>query len=621
MLWIHEGSTLNDAGTLLGTSYVDLREDGGRTAIPALVKGCRREHALEDGDTVLVSKPARFREFGEGLIRDEQEGFANEKSVTVVDETPAEGARRRAIADQNEAQELLDTSIRSVRSETRTTRNRGTRSIAYGKEWWVYCTSIMAEEKERESWRATLDDAYDHVSVIGQPAKFAQAQCHMVADQIGPQGKGGWSTGTNVGGESVRTKHKSQWVLHGPVVYTDQLYDLLARQEDEVHRLAAMLFAKSTEYAAQREYRFAIMNEGAGEETLLLKFSGMMRDALRPTEGGLIRPKPAAPDSGGENGSRTSSGITMSTTPRYKRSTVTKRQAEWEERRRDTKTGDGKLLSSDSERRESVKETIMTHDLEADGDEVSAGAFSEEDKVEASLEGSTPELVHLAQEDERSDNDEDAVKEIAGAENERTDPHGWHTLPVVHRGTGRVYRSFQEMFEDPGAPISPAEGTWKESACSPQEIVKTYGAVESLAMRIGRVKIENRKDAASACWHAMQCIRNIYARMGDIVDSLWIDRERFAVIRIKDSEKLGATGRIVISPGGSYAYSLRLPNREVAGYGGEEWGTMFFPPGGPEDSFEEFGSPRKQSDSEATASETGDDGSGAGMQGTGTAVE
>ena len=66
---------------------------------------------------------------------------------------------------------------------------------------------------------------------------------------------------------------------------------------------------------------------------------------------------------------------------------------------------------------------------------------------------------------------------------------------------------------------------------------------------------------------------------------------------------------------------LRLPNREVAGYGGEEWGTMFFPPGGPEDSFEEFGWPRKQSDSEATASETGDDGSGAGMQGTGTAVE
>ena len=79
MLWINEGRVLNDSGALITTSYVDLREDGSRTAIPALIKGCRREHALEDGDAVLVSKPERFREFGEGLIRDEQEGFANGK--------------------------------------------------------------------------------------------------------------------------------------------------------------------------------------------------------------------------------------------------------------------------------------------------------------------------------------------------------------------------------------------------------------------------------------------------------------------------------------------------------------------------------------------------------------
>ena len=78
MLWINEGFILDDAGNLIGTSYIDLREDGSRTSIPALVKGCKREHALEDGETVLVSKPERFREFGEALIRDEQEGFAKD---------------------------------------------------------------------------------------------------------------------------------------------------------------------------------------------------------------------------------------------------------------------------------------------------------------------------------------------------------------------------------------------------------------------------------------------------------------------------------------------------------------------------------------------------------------
>ena len=49
----------------------------------------------------------------------------------------------------------------------------------------------------------------------------------------------------------------------------------------------------------------------------------------------------------------------------------------------------------------------------------------------------------------------------------------------------------------------------------------------------------------------------IYARLGDTVDSVWIERERFVVIRIKDSEALKATGRIVIAPSGVYAYCFK----------------------------------------------------------------
>ena len=62
MALITEGSVLDDAGNLITTTYIDLRDEGERTAIPALARGCRREHALEDGETVLISKPARFRE-------------------------------------------------------------------------------------------------------------------------------------------------------------------------------------------------------------------------------------------------------------------------------------------------------------------------------------------------------------------------------------------------------------------------------------------------------------------------------------------------------------------------------------------------------------------------------
>ena len=83
MVFISEGYMLDDSGNLIVTTFIDLREEGERTAIPALVKGCRREHALEDGETIFISKPARFREYGEELILDVQEGLAKEESVIV----------------------------------------------------------------------------------------------------------------------------------------------------------------------------------------------------------------------------------------------------------------------------------------------------------------------------------------------------------------------------------------------------------------------------------------------------------------------------------------------------------------------------------------------------------
>ena len=88
MLWINEGGVLDDARNLITTRYIDLRDKDNRTVIPALVKECKREHALEDGETVLISKPARFREYGEVLIRDEQEGFAKEESTVTDSGTP-----------------------------------------------------------------------------------------------------------------------------------------------------------------------------------------------------------------------------------------------------------------------------------------------------------------------------------------------------------------------------------------------------------------------------------------------------------------------------------------------------------------------------------------------------
>ena len=179
-------------------------------------------------------------------------------------------------------------------------------------------------------------------------------------------------------------------------------------------------------------------------------------------------------------------------------------------------------------------------------------------------------------------------------------------IPVVHRGSGRTYKSFEEMFDDPSAPMSPSTKTWEVSACNPQEIVKSYGAVATLAMKITRVAVEHRQEAASACWHALQCINHIYARLGDIVDSVWIERDRFVVIHIKDSEELKATGRIVIGPSGGYAYCFKSSKSENLGYSEGVLGELFFPLGKDVETFESFGWPGKPQDTLPVDEETRD---------------
>ena len=607
MLWINEGFVMDDRGNILTTIYIDLREKEERTVIQGLVKGCKREHALEDAETLLVSKPERFRDYGVALIRDEQEGFAQEEQVTMEAETPEEAAKRRATTDLNDALQLVGSSIKSVHRVEFSQRKTQKESFSYGKDWWIFCASIRPGEDEWDTWRSSLDEDYDHVSEIGQPAKFAQALARMVTEQIGPLGKDAWHTGTSDGKAGAKTKHKNQWVIHGPVVYTDRLYELLTGEEDEVRRMAACLFAKPVSHAKQREYRFAVLNGGASEETVLLKISGMMRDALAQTTEGLVRPTPASTETVGKDGTLLPRPVKGSEKQEYKRATVKERKEEREERRLETRNSEGQVLSSDVKRREIVEERVATKDLETDD-----AGIRELRRVEERDEAAR-QLPPLKTEQEQMktdcENDDDAVvKELALEERDWNDENGRDecVIPVVHRGSGRRFKSFGEMLEDPTAPMSPYAKTWEASACSPEEIAKSYGAVATLALKITRVAVEHRQDAASACWHALQCINHIYARLGDIVDSVWIERDRFVVIHIKDSEELKATGRIVINPSGGYAYCFKSSKSEKMGYCEGHLGELFFPLSNHVETFESLGWPGKTEDAKLPDDEKGD---------------
>ena len=593
--WVDEGSALTDAGHLIITTYVDLRKPDDRLPITSLVRGCERRYALEHCETVLISKPARFQQHGEELVLDPQEGLAKEESVTQTQETPAEISREKAAADLEEAVELLYPQTGILHKETRTNTNTDTniQTITYAKEWWIFCTAIKPDD-DLEKWRNTLPPKYDHISEIGQPAAFAQALARMVADQIGPRGEGSIRN-TTEGAETEPSKYKTQWVFHGPVVYVDNVYETLAGLTDNRARMTASIFTKSKKYEAQREYRFAVLNWGAEEETVTIQISGMMKDALKQTQHGLVRSapvplNPAATDKGGS-----SQEEAKPPTPTHWQSTSRHRSTERKEWRWETKGPDGQMLSSNREVSESAQEQTVTQRLDPAQGNYRDDEHRYENDGQTAPSSTVPPNWNGTETLQTAECDEEAVKELARQEFEWEDDTGEQeefSLPV-HTATGRVYKSFEEMLNDPTYPMSPITEPWLEEACTAEEMIKTYRVVAALNMKMHDVGEEFRQDIASAGWYAMLCIRNIYSQIGDIVSKVWIERERFIVIQLKSSEGLDATGRIAIAPSGAYAYTLQLPTTTTLTYGGLEWGTTFFPLGRAIESFEQHGWPKK----------------------------
>ena len=573
---------------MITTAYVDLRAPEDRKNIRTLIKGCHRQHALEDGDTILVSPVRRFRKEGENLIRDEQEGLATMVGPEIVEpETPEEAFKRRRLADVDDAVKLLDSWVRVAHQRASCHVRQSSGRVSFGSEWWIFSTAIKPEtDEEWAAWRAALDPAYDHVSEIGQPAKFAEALGRMVTEQLGPQGKDGWWRGSigRVVGVAPKTKRPTQWIVHGPVVYSDRLYETLTQDADETTKIAASMFTKSKTHAAQREYRFAILRDGAVAKEVLLTISGMMRDALQPGRSALVRPAPQSTEA---------TVYTEDSELRGRHATATRRTTRRETMRSERRGADGTLLSSESAEREDVRERTVTWDEGVENQEANGtaalgwkpdeGRGEHADYRERCPDGAAPDPGTM---------DEDAIKEIAFAkEGER---YGGEVS--ASRGTGHVGGSleqmFQRMLDDPARPMPASSEPWAEAALSREEVLLIYRWIATLTHKVTRVSIENREAASSACWHAIQCIRNIHVRLGDLVDSVSIERERFVILRLKSSGGAKAAGRIVVAPSGAYAYSFKEQDSGKVGHSEGVAGKMFFPLGD-EDAFESFGWPVK----------------------------
>ena len=278
-----EGPHIDHFGNLIFPIYVDFRLPSDREPVTQLVKGCRSEHAIESSRTVLISKPSRFRDLGENLIRDPGEAYASKKVTnyeTVDDPEHLANVRRRDQA-KNRAHELIGSPIRTSTTGVRRTGSV-TRSFTHGRNGWIFCASIEpSTAQEWKLWRGTLQGDYDHVSFIQRPREFARALATMVAEQLGPQGKTEPLTHSFNGKPTLRTQHSTQTLYHGPVIYVDDVYALIAAATSDLESMLLPLFAKATKYRDMREYRFAIMADTEPpEEKELLTVSAAMVESM-----------------------------------------------------------------------------------------------------------------------------------------------------------------------------------------------------------------------------------------------------------------------------------------------------------------------------------------------------
>ena len=320
----------------------------------------------------------------------------------------------------------------------------------------------------------------------------------MVAEQIGPTGEEGSFNSATGGTETEKTKHKTQWVMHGPVVYTDSPYATLDGITDSSYRMAALMFTKGKDHAAQKEYRFVVLSDGPVEETVILKISGMMRDSLKQTEHGLVRHARVPLKSGAREETEPPQGQNEEAKPIVKQITMRESYAEREEWKWETRGPDGQVLSSDGGLSESVRERTLTQRQEPEGDEIQKPTDNGQDRYKTGEAFSSPDPLDATGDMDGEQNDEDVVRELALDEfqwDEKNAEDDELAIPI-RTVTGRVYKSFEEMMSDPTYPMSPMGKIWQEDANTPDEITKTYRAIDVLDMKMKDVEEQYRQDIA-----------------------------------------------------------------------------------------------------------------------------
>ena len=268
----------------------------GQASVPVLVKGCESRFSIEHCGTIRLCTPGYYREDGESLIWDIQEGVMSaspaiqerwlphhvrdsdfgDPSVEERWDDPVDMQEQEIIAlDMARRLPIAEAMGRITTTRLKVTESKQS-SLIYGDSCLIWCCSIKPRNaSESSSWRESLEPSYDHVFEISDPHMFAQALGAMAFQQKGVQG-------STVSFRNPQTGDTADCpglpVVYGPVVYVDDRQTYIEESSSDVEFIMRSIFTKTSEHLHQREFRFAILTDQALEaDTLDLEISPEMR--------------------------------------------------------------------------------------------------------------------------------------------------------------------------------------------------------------------------------------------------------------------------------------------------------------------------------------------------------
>ena len=282
----------DDSGNTVVVWRFDARPPADRVPAPTLVKCGRRVHTVRRLRTIRVSKPAHFRKYGEGLVRDPSEGAASTSVTTErrIDD-PQDLRENQAFHDEvGRCAQSIGETIQLTANGSKTTKKRTSR-ILFGRNCWIYSTAIepTSDEQWDRLWES-LEPAYDHVDYIYRPSQFAWSLGLMVVEQLGARCRDQTLT-HSFGDQSVETRSRGQLIVHGPVIYVADPFLVIDSPRTDMERMLLPIFVKHDRFAGHREYRFVIWTEEEPPERVVdLRVSCAMLGALDNKRSGPPRP-------------------------------------------------------------------------------------------------------------------------------------------------------------------------------------------------------------------------------------------------------------------------------------------------------------------------------------------